>query len=309
MRPFALSTLVCTLAVGVTACAKPKDSSGDKSAAQDKATPDSKRKAPTKLPTALPQARPTPFEAEYRIRAGTKNNASSMIKATDKGARFSIGDDEHRVIVSYDIGTQVLDDVYVALRDAAFDRIETQATRQIQPGGTSMTMLAGTQRHSASDMGRIYPKEHWADAYDAAAKAMETLLPPKPGASVAAAIAVRWDASMQGHRATIDAALGARFAGVESVDDTGANARIGLKDPAPVTLELRHGPPAVQDEHAFDPAKHAAVIVSYDTEGGHPVARLVDEKGLNAWDAAAKSAAATPAKAPSPAPKGETDPG
>ena len=300
MRQLVLPTVFCALAVGLAACQKPNDASAAKTADADAGEGKAKRPPPTKAPSALPAQRPTPFEAEYRIRFG-KTKASTMIRATDKGARYSLGDEEHRVIVSYDIDATLLDDVYGALRDASFDRVETQATRQLQQGGTSMSIVAGTQRHSASDMGRIYPKEHWAAEYDAAAKAMESLLPPRPGASVKAQLAVRWDASMKGHRATLDAELGGRFAGAESIDDTGANARIGLTDAAPVVVTLRHGPPAAEDDVTYDPAQHAAVIVSFDAETSRPVAKLVDAAGLNAWDAAASAApkdAPPPAKSP-----------
>ncbi len=293
MRPLVLSTVFSVLAVGPTACQRPNDGAADKTS--DAPADDGKaaKAPPTKAPSALPDKRPTPFEAEYRIRSA-KTKASTMIRATDKGARYSLGDEEHRVIVSYDVDDALLDDVYGALREASFDRVETQATRQLQQGGTSMTMLAGTQRHSASDMGRIYPKEHWAQEYDAAAKAMETLLPPKPDASAKAKIAVRWDASMKGHRATLDAELGARFAGAMSIDETGANVDVGLADAAPVTLTLRHGPPATEAELAYDPAAHAAVIVSFDAEKSVPVAAVVDAAGLNAWVAASARGGAAP---------------
>lgn len=293
-RPLALLAIALLSA----ACGSRKD---PEPSAAAQAQAEAGRPSPTavaKLPTELPPERPSPFEAEYRVMGGDPDDAV-MIKLTEKGLRYSTGDRHHRIVLSYEDDTS-LDRIYTALREASFDRIETRPVRSSDRGGTSIRLLAGTHRHSVSDMGRIYPKDEWATEYDAAAKAMESLLPAGQASEAAAAIVLRWDATMRDHDASLDLPLGARFAGIEKVGPTGADVRVHLRTAGPVEVALRHGPPATTTTHTLDPAKHAALLVRFDEEQGIPIARLLGANELAALPStpAAPSEPAAPTKAP-----------
>jgi hypothetical protein len=294
--------LAIPLTAALLGCSKPPPEAATTS--QDPPVADAPKAAPTaNLPSALPEARPTPFEADYRVRPKGEG-PSVMLKVTDRGNRYSVGDEEHRVIVAYEGDEAALDRAYAQLRAAAFDRIETQPSREMTAGGTSMSLLAGSQRHSASDMGRIYPKDAWAAAYEASAKALESLLPPtqvEPGTKAAASIDVRWDASMASHRASIDLPVGGNFAAIAPVPGTGADVRIELAKAAPIQIKLRHGPPATETNHTFDPAKDAALLIAWDTNLSIPTATLLDAAALAARDAG-RDAPPAPTRSPAPAP-------
>lgn len=253
-----------------------KVDSGDAPAVEGEPGGPERQPAP-KLPTALPDARPAPFQAEYHV--GTPDSGE-LVSTTigDEGARVSLGDREHRVVISFDVTPAELDRAYAALRAAAFDRIETSPSRRVRSGGTSLRLLAGKLKKSVSDFGHLYPDDAWAGEYDAAAKALEPHLPAPPG-DHATTIEVRWDASMKGHRATVALALGAAFAGATKTTPGGGDVRVGLR-PAPATPDeltatLRAGPPATSSEIEIDPDVHEAIEVVFDPETSMPVARLV----------------------------------
>jgi hypothetical protein len=270
---------IWALALATAACGARKDSepaAAAQPAKGDRSTPVS---AP-KLPTELPADRPSPFEAEYRV-MDERNNDAVMVKLTEKGLRYSTGDRHHRVVLSFEDDTS-LDRIYAALRASSFDRIETRPARSSDRGGTSIRLLAGTLRHSVSDMGRIYPKDEWATEYDAAAKAMESLLPTSPAGEAAGAIQLRWDPTMKDHDASLDLPLGTRFGGIEKVGPTTADVRVHLRATDPIEITLRHGPTTTASTHALDPARHAALLVSFDAEQGIPIARALTAEQLAA---------------------------
>jgi hypothetical protein len=233
--------------------------------------------AAAKPPTALPATRPVPFQAEYRV--GTPDSGD-LVSTTigDEGARVSLGDREHRVVISFDVTAAELDRAYAALRAAAFDRIETSPSRQVRSDGTSLRLLAGKLKKSVSDFGHVDPDDAWAGEYDAAAKALEPHLPTSPGDD-ATTIEVRWDASMKGHRATVALALGGAFAGATKISPEGGDVRVGLRPPpatpAQLTATLRAGPPATSSEIEIDPDVHEAIEVVFDPETSMPVARPI----------------------------------
>jgi hypothetical protein len=255
-----------------------------------------------KLPTALPEARPSPFEAEYHV--GTPDNGDLVsVKLTEKGATTSMGDREHRLVIGFDVAPADLDRVYAGLRDAAFDRIETHPSREAQPSGTSIRLVAGTIRHQVADFGNVFPKDEWATEYDAAAKALEPHL-PAAAKDAKTQIEVRWDASMKGHRATVALALGADFAGVTRVKGTSADHRVGLRGAGEpgrkIIATLRSGPPATSTDVELDPAVHAGVEVVFDAETSRPIARAFASGDAPAAPPAAPSKPKSPAPSASP---------
>lgn len=227
--------------------------------------------------SALPAERPEQLEIELRRR--TDDGDDVVLKLTPAGARYGHARGKARVALSYRPSDADLDEVYALVRREGFDRIETAPrpdappTDQGSAGGTSLRVIAGPGRYSASAMGRRAPAPEHAEAYARCVAAVESLLPQGRGDVV---IDLRWDPSMADHAAALDMDVGDDFVGLHRVSapDAPPHWALHLARPRALELRLRHGSPPTATTIAVPPGPRGDVLVTFDAEQDAVVASL-----------------------------------
>jgi len=221
--------------------------------------------------SGLPEARPSPFQVELRRREGS---GSTLLRVTDQGVRYTSGTDPHQVTVSVAVEDATLDALYAALREHQLDAIDTVPDAEADADGTSIRMLAGQLRTSASRMGHFVPEPAQAEHYDACIEALKGFAPPLvDGGAQGATLAIEFDPSMAQRSASVELSVGTALQGVTP----GAITTIAVGGPQTVTVQLRYGPPARQIELAVDLAVHDRVVVMVDPQSNEP--QLVAKSG------------------------------
>lgn len=234
--------------------------------------------------TALPADLPERLEIEYRQR--TEDGDDLVLKLTPAGARYGLAHDGARVALRYPLPPEVLDSVYATLRAEGFDRIETVPRDGASAGGTSLRVSTGTERHSASAMGRNGPAPADAPAYASCVAAVEALLPTGRSDVV---VQLRWDPSMAEQSAGLDIDVGTDLVGLHRIPGPAPGVEAGpgpgpvpmpvtvelhLARARPLQLQLRHGTPVPRSTTlTLQAGVDRGVEVVFDAEQGQVTTR------------------------------------
>ena len=209
----------------------------------------------------LPEVRPTPLQVELRRRDGQH---STLLRVTDVGMRLTIGHGQHDVTVQRAPDPEQLDTLWTALREQNPHELELIADPEADVDGTSLRILAGRRRISASKMGHFTPKPDQVERYDACVSALQALVPQGEGGSP---LALAFDASMAERRVSLEVDVGDDLLRV----DPGPPVTVVTTAPRSVTLTLRYGPPIEQITKTVDLAQITAVTIAVDPELNTPV--------------------------------------
>lgn len=254
-----------TALAGLTlACGSDADSAS--SAGTDASDPAIPRSAAYQSPAdpGLSEARPTPFQVELRQRNGQQ---SMLLRVTDTALRYTVGRDPHTVTVLHPIDASTLDTLYAALREHAFHAIDTEADREATVDGTSVRVLAGRRRMSASRLGQFVPKPEFAADYDASVEAIRAVIPnTESDVAGQAQLAIAFDPSMAERKASVELDLHGDLAGLSSEPTL----TVYATKPRSVLVQLRYGPPATTLEHEVDLAQTQGIVIAVDPELGTP---------------------------------------
>jgi len=208
----------------------------------------------------LGEARPSPLQVELRRRDGT---SSTLLRVADEGIRLTLGHGQHDVTVQQTADAQQLDDLWAALLEQAPNEFEQVADPEADVDGTSLRILAGRRRISASRMGHFTPKPEQVERYDACVSAVESLLPSGDGGHP---LSITFDPSMAERRLSLEVDVGTDLLRVEP----GPPVTVVATQPRVVTLKLRYGPPIEELSATVDLATSTGVTIAVDPELNTP---------------------------------------
>lgn len=233
---------------------------GDSSADPDAPEAGPRSTEHPRVEPGLPEARPSPLQVELRRRSGT---SSTLLRVSDDGLRLTLGHGQHDVTVQRTADPAQLDDLWAALVEQAPHELEQVADPEADVDGTSLRILAGRRRMSASKMGHFTPKPDQIERYDACVSAIESLLPSGEGGHP---LAITFDASMAERRVSLDVDVGDDLLRI----DPGPPVTVVATEARTVTLKLRYGPPIEEISETVDLAKTSAVTIAVDPELNTP---------------------------------------